>query len=233
MRVWLHQSSGNETGWNAWCLDLLGFATWGPSEGDVLRRVPGKLDEHLKWLLRHEVQHGDSSGGTEVVERVRGDEVLFGPDREPCSTAEIDLAIELLSASRSDLLATVSSLPQAALDWDPPYRAFADWASWRTIRQILVHIANTETHYYLRSIGYEPRRRPATPKGGWEEPLRQHRDETVLFLRKLRHDPDRARVSLGEEQWSVRKVVRRLVRHELLHWKSIRRIGQEYGRRHT
>ena len=52
----------------------------------------------------------------------------------------------------------------------------------------------------------------------------------VQFLTELQGEPDRARLSLAAgEAWSVRKVLRRLVRHELLHWKSIQRILSAYG----
>ena len=158
---------------------------------------------------------------------------MFSRDAEPCGINELDLAIQLLSASREDLLATVSSLPSDALDWDPPYRSFADWATWRTVRAILAHVANTETHYYLRSIGHEPRSAPAEAEGDWEKFLPQHRRETIRFLEGIRGAADGARVSRDGEEWSLRKVLRRLVRHELLHWKSIRRIDREYELRHT
>ena len=230
--IWLHQATGNEWGWNAWCLDLLGFATWAPGEADVLARVPMKLDEYRDWLARHGITAPEAAGNPRVVEKVRGDEVIFTRDAEPCEIGELDHAIQLLSASREDLLATVSSLPPDALDWDPPYRYFAEWASWRTVRAILAHIANTETHYYLPSIGYEASLAPAEPDADWREFLPEHRQETLCFLDGLRDAADRARVSRDREEWSIRKVLRRLVRHELLHWKSMRRIGRDYYRRH-
>lgn len=233
MNIWLHRAVGNEPGWNAWCLDLLGFATWAPTESSVLARVPKKLDEYRAWLAAHGIRAQQGGGGVHVVERVCGDEVIFSRDAEPCEIDELDHTIRLLSASREDLLITVSSLQSDAHDWDPPYKSFGAWASWRTVRAILAHIANTETHYYLPSVGCEPRLAPAAPDGDWEEFLPKHRQETLQFLNELRSAADRARVSRDQEEWSVRKVLRRLVRHELLHWKSIRRIGCEYQRRHT
>jgi hypothetical protein len=231
--IWLHEAVGNESGWSAWCLDLVGLATWAPTESEVLARVPTKLDEYQSWVARHGIQAPDSDCSIRVVERVRGDEVMFSRDVESCETSELDLAIQLLSASREDLLSAVSSLPSAALDWDPPYRSFASWATWRTVRAILAHVANTETHYYLRSIGQQPCSMPAEADGNWAEFLPEHRQETIRFLEGVRASSDRARVSRDGEEWSLRKVLRRLVRHELLHWKSIRRIGREYKRRHT
>jgi len=229
MRVWLHECLGNEVGWNAWCLDLLGFATWAPSEREVLERVPGKLEEHFDFLAAHGFPPPRCSPEVHVVERVSGDEVLFSADRAAVSPEQVDLTVRLLAATRSDLLDTVGRLPEAALDWDPPYRSFASWATWRTVRQILAHLANTETHYYLAQIGLVPRTSPASADGDWQAFLAGHRSETLSRLQELRDDSDRRRViNRDGEEWSAAKVLRRLVRHEILHSKSIGRIGREY-----
>lgn len=230
MRVWLHEAVGNETGWNAWNLDLLGFATWAPTGREVLERVPAKADEHLKWLDRHGITRPKCPPGLKIVEQISGDEVLFEADRAPVTDGQIDRTIRLLRASRGELVRTLESLPGGALDWDPPYRAFASWATWRSIRAVCAHIANTETHYYLPSIGYPPRIPPAPADGDWRRFLPRHRQETTARLEDLRASSDRTRLRIEqEEQWSAAKVLRRLVRHELLHWKSICRIAGQYG----
>lgn len=168
----------------------------------------------------------------EVVDRIRGNEVFFEPDREPATLEEIDQAIRLLRCSRSDLLAELEGAHDELLDWDPPYRRFASWASWRTIRATLAHIANCETHYYLRGIGYRSPSAPASPQDHWRVALSHSRDEAFEFLTHLKSANDSARVSAaGGEHWSVRKALRRMVWHELLHLKSIRRITDEYQRR--
>ena len=152
MRIWLHEVIGNESGWNAWCLDLLGFATWSPTEVEVMSRLPTKATEYRAWLERHHLPAEETGLQMQVVERIQGNEVLFSPDTHPCQDSELNRTAELLAASRDDLIATVSCLPEGALDWDPPYRSFAEWASWRSVRAILAHIANTETHYYLPNV---------------------------------------------------------------------------------
>ena len=231
MRIWLHEMAGNETGWMAWCLDVHGLATWSSSEAEVLGKVPSKLVEHQSWLARHGLARPEVGGHVRVVERVRGNEILFSWDYAPCAADEIDHTLRLLSASRGDLVQTVEGLPEGALDWDPPYRAFADWATWRSVRAILAHMANCETHYYLRAIGHKSALPPASPRGDWARFLAAHREEAVTFLRELATSSDRARVDFADGgAWSVRKVLRRLVWHELLHWKSIRRIGRDFER---
>ena len=168
MRIWLHEATGNDSGWTAWCLDHPGFATWAPTECEVLSRVPAKISEYHAWLDRHGLHIEKSEKGIQVVERVCGNEVMFLPDDHACEDGEIERTIELIAASRDDLIGTVSSLPKEALDWDPPYRSFAQWASWESVRSILAHIANTETQYYLPHVGYSPTLAPAAPDGDWE-----------------------------------------------------------------
>lgn len=115
----------------------------------------------------------------EFVGRFEGNEALLPPDLEPARGEEIDLAIRLLACSRADLLSELEAAPEGAIDWDPPYGHFAPWASWRTIRAILAHVTNGETHYYTRSIGHAPMRPPADPAGDWRSFLPASRAEAV------------------------------------------------------
>lgn len=105
---------------------------------------------------------------------------------------------------------------------------------WRTIRQILLHIALTEVGYYLPSVGWRAGLNPETLKSAsWQQALELSRRETRRFLDELTMPgSDRARIIVDDETWSVRKVLRRLVWHERLHYKGILRIAREYNRLH-
>lgn len=229
MRIWLHEGTANEPGWFAWGLDHLGFGTWAPTREGVLRKVFGKLEEHLEWLAGHGIVRPAPAPGIEVEEEVAGDEVLFARDREPAAPDEIDETLRLLVAAREDLLATIAPLPDRVLDWDPPYQNFLPWADWRTIRATLAHLATTESWYYLRNLGFEPTIERAAADGDWREFLAAHREAVVPLLEGLREAEDRVRLhEVARGAWSVRKSLRRLVWHERLHTKSIRRIVREY-----
>ncbi len=230
MRIWLHEWKGNEWGWSAWSLAHIGFATWAPTRDEVLGRAPGKLAEYLQWLTRHGSDITEAvSTETIVVEEISGNEVAFVHDLAPAAPEEIARCQRFLEFSRQDVLDAVKDLPDALLDWDPPYQHYAEWARWRSIRQILTHIAATEVGYYLPVIGYS-RSGPSELAGKhWREQLSYSRRETEQFLAELADSRDRARVTKADEVWSVRKVLRRLVWHDLLHWKSIKRIVREYG----
>jgi len=229
LQVWIREARGNETGFDACALDFLGFATHAESEAALIQRIPSKFAWHCAWLERHGLPRPPPMERVEVAGRVAGNEVLFGTDRDPATPAEIDSTLRLLACSRADLLGSLEALPRDAFDWDPPYAHFEAWASWRTIRQILAHIANTETRYYLPTIGHETRLAPASGEGDWRAYLAAHRAETSACLELLRDSPDLLRLrEEPDDQWSVRKVLRRLVWHELMHWKSIRRIAAEF-----
>lgn len=245
--LWLQEMTGNESGWQAWDLRYLGFATWRPTRAEVLSRAPERLASHRAWLVGHglDVPPGSAADGglatcTEpttqpdvvepaapapsVVESVRGNEALFQHDREPAKLGEVELCMNLLRCTRADLLNVVTGLPDELLDWDPPYASFAAWARWRTVREVLTHVALTEVGYYLPAIGYAgPGARELAPLH-WTEQLRLSRESTLAFLAELADADDRLRLAEGDESWSVRKVLRRLVWHELLHLKSVRRV---------
>lgn len=230
----------------AWDLRRLGFATWAPTRDAVIARAPERLQAHQAWLAGHGLDAGsdaigspsaagpDDAGSSPVtiLETVSGNEVLFDHDRHPAAPAEIERCLRLLSCSRNDLLATVAPMSDALLDWDPPYRNFFAWARWRTIRQVLGHIASTEVGYYLPLVGYDSPDLGELSGLTWPEQLRRSRAQTVRFLEGLLGDgEDRLRLYEADEAWSVRKVLRRLVWHELVHLKSIRRIAREYAGR--
>jgi hypothetical protein len=240
MQVWLVSGTEAEPGVQAWSLDHLGFATWGPTRSEVFDQVSGKLDIHLKWMAEHQLPSQEvEDGRVEVVEAISGHEPLFDHDREPATSEEIDLAMAMLWASHHDLVEFLNNAPDAFLDWEPPYRRFADWADWRTVAATLAHMANAESHYYLAMIGHEAQRATVTTEDYWQDYLPSVRNGTIERLAHLRSSADRARVQTrvrrsrrapdGEiEEWSVRKALRRMVRHDLLHTRSIQRIRREW-----
>lgn len=234
LRIWLHEGHDGDPGIVALGLDFLGFSTWAESEADLLAKVPARFEEYAAWRSRHDAPLDPVDSRVEIVERRVGDEILFPPDHEAARPEDIDLAVQLLGASRADLVARLRTAPPGALDWNPSYRRFASWADWRTIRANLAHIANAETHYYMRNIGHHPSGSEVAPDGDWQVFLPQSRGQAIAFLEGVKSSRDLARVrtvdhGYGEESWSVRKALRRLVSHERMHTKSIARIVRDYG----
>ena len=233
VRVWLLEGLPEaEPGFQAWALDHLGLATWSPTRGGVLQRLPAKFRDYRIWRAARHLDAPGPDPQCEIIEEVTGDEVLFTPDYLPATAEEIGLAIRLLQATRADLVSVLGEAPPGALDWDPRYQGFLPWARWRSVRQVAAHLANTETHYYLGAIGFHPPWEPVPPEGEWPLFLADRRAAAIQFLDDLKGASDLARVD-PDAGWSVRKVLRRMIWHERLHTKSIRRILGEYQGRHS
>ncbi len=220
----------HDPGCQAWVLDLPGFATWAPTEKEVLVRVPERVTEHRAWLREIGLEPPAVAGTPRVVERVRGDEPSFTADLLEASDEDIARTRVLLERARAELLAAAGGLPEGALDWEPPYASFPPWATWRSVLQILDHVARCEVSYYLASVGWDPgfALEADTPV---EEALERSREATLAFLGDLEVSDDRVRRHRDRgEDWTARKVLRRLVWHELLHARSIRRIARDFER---
>lgn len=100
-----------------------------------------------------ERRHGPAT----VVEQIEGDEQGFLRDRLPASDLEVALTLETLASQRRRTIRLFEGLPDAVLDRDDPVRQLPTWARWRTPRANLWHIADTESRYYLPSLGLRPR----------------------------------------------------------------------------
>ncbi|MEE8303165.1 MAG: DinB family protein [Candidatus Tectomicrobia bacterium] len=235
--ITLHLNHDGDTGVEAWCSTYLGFVTWAEDRSQVLGRLADRIEWYRSWRLDHMLPLVyEPTGPFEVTEEIKESEGLFAYDKTPVTVNQIDLTIKLLTASRNDLIATLDSTPAAVLDWDPPYQRFATWADWRTIRANLAHIANAETQYYCRVLGHQPQASPVDAQDNWREFLPRTRRETLSFLSTLKASNDLLRSTCsdqgyGSECWTVGKALRRLVSHELTHWKSIVRITAVYRER--
>ena len=236
-KVYLHRAfdEDGEAGYLAWIPSCLGFATWGETDNEALAKVPDRLLEYILFRERCGVPCplGSELPEVEIAEQVSGNEILFDWDYQPVTPSLIDETIDLLHGTRTDLLRLAGELSDKALDWNPPYRRFSTWATWRTIREILVHIANVETHYYLPNIGIRPTVSSADRKLPWQQNLLIHRNVVIEALQRLKAEQDLSRIHLFDTGggWSVGKVLRRLVWHERLHSKSIDRIIRVYTTR--
>lgn len=81
------------------------------------------------------------------------------------------------------------------------------WATWRTLRQMAWHLADTESRYYLPALGL-----PSRPREG--ELLRElRRSATHVQTAVTDVAPDLVRRS-GGEVWTTTKLLRRLAWHE-------------------
>jgi hypothetical protein len=217
---------------HAWALDLFGVVSWGRDVDDLDGRLRLVIAEHLAWLLRHGEDGGDAVEW-EIAETIdgtaltaTGGEFCFEAERAPLSREELDGGIARMAFARADLLAEIDAMPDAVLDWEPPVSSVARFDAWapeaRTIRGIVQHVLQLET-YYRAGL------RDGTAAGIFERvgTPAEERERTVALLRSLDDDarsqayrPVRPGRSTPED-WTVRKVLRRIISHERHHTAEI------------
>jgi hypothetical protein len=210
---------------HAWVLDLPGCVAGARDEGDLGEKLPLSIAEHKAWLRRHG-QAVDGSEEWEIVERLdvgsMSREFCFEADRGELSRDELERGIERMSNSRADLVASVDGLPDTVRDWAPPASAYKSFDAWapevRTIREIVTHVLQLEV-YYRDGL------RDGPSAGIFErvDDLTLERQRTFEMLRAL-DDDARARsywpvrpARDEAEEWTVQKVIRRIVSHERMH----------------
>jgi predicted RNase H-like HicB family nuclease/uncharacterized damage-inducible protein DinB len=215
--------------------DLAGCTAAGPDRATALAALPDAIRAYLAWCGAH----GDplpAEGPIEVVvaEIVTGCRpwqrggatALFSVDRVPLGDTELRTYLRRLGYARADLLDTVRALPAGSLD-------AARGADGASVRQVLTHIAESE-EWYLSRLG----QRIASPH---QEPdiLRRLVDgrartvEAVLRFsprqRDLVYVPTERPSENPEEGWTLRKVLRRLIEHELEHLSDLRAAAAGAG----
>jgi len=217
-------------------LALPGCVVSAPTREQALDRLPDQIRDHCAWLQRHNerVPSVSASIEIEIAEECTGigpfdpgdAAALFGPDRDPVSPDEVESTLRLLSHSRRDLLSLVQHLPQEILDG-----SYGRGPPSLTVGQILRHVGNAEEWYVSRLVP------PETLPPEWNsdeeldlfEFLSMERRTAMARLRQLtakerssvRHPAQWT--EHPEEEWTLRKALRRALEHELQHTAQVRR----------
>lgn len=223
----------NDRGTIAFAFDYPGACGWGASTAEAMDRLRADIRFTIEWMRGHGLQGpgdrpdavGKLAGELVIEERVPStgnplecdSEGLFELDRHPVDREALDRTRRSLHASRSDVLALTRELDEAILD----HRLVSDR---RTLREILEHVALAE-HWYLTRVATAvslPDTYRAYPTGTFER-LEATREDVWRVLDRFETaapiDADPHRVD--GEAWTKRKVLRRLVWHELLHYKQL------------
>jgi hypothetical protein len=143
----------------------------------------------------------------QLSDRVDGDESAFARDREPCTNAERRLTLDILDRARRTTIDLVASCPDEVLDWRDPQRMLPSCASWHTLGQMAWHVVDTESRYYLPSLGL------AALSRGSDLIDELHRSAAHVSAEVSAMAPDHV-VGQNGEVWTSVKLRRRLAWHE-------------------
>lgn len=213
---------GFDRGAAAWALELHGCVATGASEADAIDRLPGRVDRFLTWLAASgEPVTRQVGSEIDIVERVDsyllddGYEVnaTFDADRRRVSASEAKAALRWLELAHERLSRAIAAAGTAPLSGEG-----------RTREELLAHVVRAERWLATR---VEP------DQGGIafpleDAPLERQLEANAAFvrdhaLRAAAGDGIHARVDSKGEEWTTRKILRRLVYHVLDHAEEVER----------
>jgi hypothetical protein len=132
---------------------------------------------------------------------------------------ELQDHLERMGYSREDLLDIVSTLSPGDL-------AFHKTVRERTIRGILLHLAEAEQWYLTRLMDLPPFPRQKDPV----QRLQGVREAAICYLSRYPAGSGVQMVIQSGEPWTLRKVLRRFLEHEREHFLEIIRLLNSLGR---
>lgn len=249
IKVWLEP--GYDYGRTAaWMLELVGCLTWGQDEDVALSRVPSAVGAYADWLADHgETVPVPRTDATVVVETVRATfadadpyrrerNATFAAERRPATSEELETALRRLDFAREDLLALVARLDAWEAEHGPlpsqeAARPESDVPTERTSADVLRHIGGAEIWLSGRlapDLHYDGPPRDGDP-GAFLHASHAWAAETVRTL--LARDPGVTATDRRGEEWTLPKVLRRLVYHARDHWGELdRRLARADGAVH-
>jgi len=228
-----------EVGCMAHIPELPGCFQRAGSQEEALSELPHAIQAYQTWLHKHQEDIDvDDAVTLELVEVIhgfgpfkRGDSAaLFAVDCQPPTPDEMEkIYFRRAAYARDDLLALTRPLPRRIHNW----RARAGEMN---IAEILRHIGNAEEWYLSRLV--PPEELPTEWEFNHQVPvfkfLEMERKTVIDRLRRL-DDEELQKVNYPahwtnhpHEPWTARKVLRRMIEHELEHTEHIRQVLSEW-----
>ena len=213
--VWEH--NGNDS--ILYASNYVGAYARGETKEIALQKMPGEIVSYLKWkggavpdsLEPVIVQEKASS----LTISDADSDVLFDEEKEPLTPAEYEALKALALRSAQDFLFLYQSIPDRDKSCLPLRKTFYGQVP-RTAAEMYEHTKNVND-YYFGEIGVE------TDHEGTIAECRQR----GFALLEGQSDFLKNRVFLGsyDEEWSLRKVLRRFIWHDRIHAKAMYRMA--------
>jgi len=192
---------------------LPGASARGETIQQAKENIRNAVDEYLA-LLRDVGEQVPKASEDVHLEFEEVDSSTFLTDYDRLHPNEMETLFRWMAISRQELMDLVKSLPEQAFEWE----SGDDTPS---IRDILCHMAESDLWYTdrLKQWPEAPLFRLAATRGVALERLRALSDEEL------------GRVTVHEgQEWTPRKVVRRMLEHEREHIAQLQQLIEDYQR---
>jgi predicted RNase H-like HicB family nuclease/uncharacterized damage-inducible protein DinB len=193
---------------------LPGASARGETTQQARENIRNAIEEYLA-LLRDVGEQVPKTGEDVHLEFEEVDSSTFLTDYDILHPNEMETLFRWMAISRQELMDLVKSMPEEAFEWE----SGDDTPS---IRDILCHMAESDLWYTdrLKQWPEAPLFRLAATRGVALERLRALSDEEL------------GRVTVHEgQEWTPRKIVRRMLEHEREHIAQLRQLLEAYQRR--
>ena len=222
-------------------VELPGCFSRGASRDEALSLLDEAVEGRLTWLMARGLNYPRLSGFKVIEEQhdvpelgeSGGAVALFKSDETPVDEAYLGDALRLMRFSREEILSLVEHLTEEELDACPIPRK-------RTVRRDITHIVDAE-EWYISRLGskyqraYEDNLRTMTEARRLSavERLRLTRGAMIPALESALRDARQgpftrsAYTRYPDEQWTLRKVLRRFIEHEREHLGTIKIVLNE------
>ncbi len=213
-------------------LDLLGCIAQGPTTDAALAATPDAIREFLRFLRRHkDAVDPKAPFNIEVAAHVMEGSWLgqgnpmpgFAPDFEPLSARDLETYLKRLDWLHADFLRLLRGISPAQRAKKP--------AHGRPIAQIVAHMSEAYGAYVRGTVG---------PVDGLADALRAVRelpgdpaaaladvwDISSARLATMTADERNRQVPHGQQVWTARRGLRRMLEHDWEHMQEVRaRVG--------
>lgn len=209
-------------------LDYPGCIVKGQTIAEAFHRLAEGVESYMHWREVHGFTVAAEPYDFYLKEEQRGGPfhpgnvaAFFDYDEVPLTEAERREMLQLMAASREDLLTVITNLRPETLE------LWLESPNW-SITEILRHIASAERYYITRlfaegSIPRSPRSRDVYHR------LELMRESAVQILQLMTIDDLARKTNAGNEWWTARKIFRRFIEHEREHIGQILRILNSHG----
>lgn len=224
----------NAKGCLIYCANLPGVFVRGRTEEEAISKIANAVEEYLRWIYKEKSWTQEMSAFpsvmTEIVQRFESKrmieeaetEVLFESELTPVSDEELKYWKKILLDSARDFQVMYDSILDKDVTNKPLRRTFYGCMP-QTPREIYEHV-NEWTTKYFEKIGISFER---------SSDIGTNRRVGVELLLKKNACLQQQGIMTDEsgEQWTVRKVIRRILWHERIHGKSLYKMAVRlYGK---
>lgn len=199
--------------------NFVGAFTRGKSKYEAVRKMPSEITSYLKWkgallLDSLEPEIVQEKASTLTISDADSD-VIFDEEKKPLSLAEYEELKSLALKSAQDFLALYQAIP------DKEKSALLTRATFygqipRTAKEMYEHTKNVNA-YYFGEIGVQ------ADNNGTIAECRKHGFE--LLEQQPGFLENKVYIGSYDEEWSLRKVLRRFIWHDRIHAKAMYRMA--------